>query len=208
MEKDTEVLQAQTVKEDFWSRDDAQEVLRKLARLQERAQQWSEVSAELEELILLSDLLGETSDADLEGEFYRRSAALKKTMEKRQLTLLLNDEYDENDAILTIHPGAGGMDSADWADMLHRMYLRWAEIEGFQTTILDLSPDIEAGIKSATVLVKGAFAYGTSRQSGESIAWSVYPPSTPPKDATRASHPWAWPRKCLKTRGWRSVAKT
>ncbi|HOU32997.1 MAG TPA: peptide chain release factor 2, partial [Synergistaceae bacterium] len=61
MEKDTEVLQAQTVKEDFWSRDDAQEVLRKLARLQERAQQWSEVSAELEELILLSDLLGETS---------------------------------------------------------------------------------------------------------------------------------------------------
>ena len=160
MEKDTEVLQAQTVKEDFWSRDDAQEVLRKLARLQERAQQWSEVSAELEELILLSDLLGETSDADLEGEFFRRSAALKKTMEKRQLTLLLNDEYDENDAILTIHPGAGGMDSADWADMLHRMYLRWAEIEGFQTTILDLSPDIEAGIKSATVLVKGAFAYG------------------------------------------------
>ncbi len=81
-------------------------------------------------------------------------------MEKRQLTLLMNEEYDESDAILTIHPGAGGMDSADWAEMLHRMYLRWAEIEGFQTTVLDFSPDIEAGLKSATVLVKGPYAYG------------------------------------------------
>ncbi len=145
---------------DFWSRDDAQDVRRRLARLQERSRQWHEVCEELEEVVLLSDLLSETPDGELEEEFYRRASALRKLMEKRQLTLLMNEEYDESDAILTIHPGAGGMDSADWAEMLHRMYLRWAEIEGFQTTILDFSPDIEAGLKSATVLVKGPFAYG------------------------------------------------
>ena len=115
---------------------------------------------ELEEVELLGDLLGETPDVELESEFYQRASALRKLMEKRQLTLLMNEEYDESDAILTIHPGAGGMDSADWAEMLHRMYLRWAEIEGFQTTVLDFSPDIEAGLKSATVLVKGPYAYG------------------------------------------------
>lgn len=131
-----------------------------MARLQERTRQWESVENELGEIILLGDLLGESSDAELEQEFYRRASILRKQMGKQQLTLLMNEEYDESDAILTIHPGAGGMDSADWADMLHRMYLRWAEIEGFQTSILDYSPDIEAGLKSATVLVKGAYAYG------------------------------------------------
>lgn len=105
-------------------------------------------------------MLSDKEDEELQQEFSSLSEVLRRTIEKEQLLLLLSEEYDANSAILSIHAGSGGLDSQDWADMLLRMYLRWAEREGFRTKILDILQDEEAGIKSATVLMEGESAYG------------------------------------------------
>lgn len=121
---------------------------------------WKAVEAEMEDLQAMADLLNEEKDPDLEKEFYSRATSLEKTIRDKQLFLLLNEEYDESNAILSIHPGAGGLDSQDWAEIIFRMYLRWAEERGFKTQVLELAEDDEAGIKSATILVTGEYAYG------------------------------------------------
>ena len=105
-------------------------------------------------------MLSEEEDDELQKEFDKRASDLKKALEKEQLLLLLSEEYDSNNAILTVHAGSGGHDSQDWAEMLLRLYLRWAEREDFKVNILEMLQDEEAGIKSATVLVEGEFAYG------------------------------------------------
>jgi peptide chain release factor 2 len=81
-------------------------------------------------------------------------------LDRHQLLILLNEEYDSGNAILTVHAGSGGHDSQDWAEMLLRMYLRWAERDKFKATVLEVSSDAEAGIKSATVMIEGDYAYG------------------------------------------------
>ena len=121
---------------------------------------WKAVEAEMEDLQAMAELLNEEKDPELEKEFYSRAPKLEKKIQDRQLLLLLNEEYDDSNAILSIHPGAGGLDSQDWAEMIFRMYLRWAEERGFKTRVLELSEDDEAGIKSATILVTGEYAYG------------------------------------------------
>ncbi len=133
---------------------------RSLARLQAKKDAWQNVSVELDDLQAISDLVGPGEDPELEKEFFERASALEKFVHEEQLLLLLDEEYDESSAILGIHPGAGGHDSQDWAEILLRMYIRWAENKGFKTRILELIEDEEAGIKSATVLVSGPFAYG------------------------------------------------
>lgn len=114
----------------------------------------------VQELEILAEILAETDDEELQDEFTSLSEALRKTIEKEQLLLLLSEEYDGNSAILTVHAGSGGLDSQDWAEMLFRMYLRWAEREGFKSKTLDLAQDEEAGIKNATILIEGDWAYG------------------------------------------------
>ena len=115
---------------------------------------------EFNELTLLEEMLQECDDAELQLEFESRSAALHKELDHQQLFLLLNEEYDKNNAILTIHAGSGGLDSQDWAGMLFRMYLRWVERENFRASVIDVQSDDEAGIKSATIEVTGLFAHG------------------------------------------------
>ncbi len=107
--------------------------------------------------------MGETSDSELEEEFYSRSERLKEKILQQQLVLLLRDEHDEGNAIVSIHPGAGGLDSQDWAEMLYRMYGRWAEREGFTVRLIDYLPDMEAGIRSVTFQINGRHAYGYLR---------------------------------------------
>ena len=99
---------------------------------------------------------GENVDGDLEREL----GALQQLVERLETETLLSGENDARNAIVTIHPGAGGVDSQDWAEMLLRMYLRWAERQGFQTVLYDYQPGEEAGIKSATFGVNGQYAYG------------------------------------------------
>jgi len=118
------------------------------------------MNAEIGELETLVEILGEGEDQELLSEFYARAGTLRKSIKNDQLILLMNEEYDDSNAILSIHPGAGGLDSQDWAEMIFRLYLRWAEAHGMETRIFDLLQDDEAGIKSVTFMVKGPYAYG------------------------------------------------
>jgi peptide chain release factor 2 len=121
---------------------------------------WDRVDGIYEDLSVLAEILSEEADDELQKEFTVKSAGLKKLVEKEQLMLLLSEEYDGSSAILSVHAGSGGLDSQDWAEMLLRLYLRWAEREGFRARIIEILQDEEAGIKNATVLVEGDFAYG------------------------------------------------
>ena len=107
--------------------------------------------------------LAEMDDASLRAELETEIAALETELEKRSFTAMLSGKYDAGDAILAIHAGAGGTDSQDWAAMIQRMYLRWAEEQGFKTEILDLTEGEEAGIKSCTIAITGQYAFGYLR---------------------------------------------
>ena len=118
------------------------------------------MSGELDEISAIAEILAEEADAELEEEFYARAEKLSKTIEDYQTFVLLDGEYDAGDAIMTIHAGAGGLDSQDWAQMLCRMYMRWTENRGYTVKVIDELPDQEAGIKSITFSVSGDYAYG------------------------------------------------
>ena len=118
------------------------------------------MSGEFDDLGVLEEMLREGEDPELQKEFEARAAKLRGVLEHNQLLILLNGDYDDANAILTVHAGSGGLDSQDWAEMLLRMYLRWTEREGLKATVLEAVSDEEAGIKSATVLVEGDHAYG------------------------------------------------
>ncbi len=104
--------------------------------------------------------LAEADDRELEKEFYSRSEELARTIEEYQILVLLDGEYDAGDAIMTVHAGAGGLDSQDWAQMLYRMYMRWAEDHRYTVKLIDELRDQEAGIKSVTISISGDYAYG------------------------------------------------
>ena len=101
-----------------------------------------------------------SEDPEMAAEAEDLAEKLDKKMESIQISLLLNGEYDKSNAVLSIHPGAGGLESQDWADMLLRMYTRYSNDHGFKVTLLDIQPDPEAGIKSAELLIEGENAYG------------------------------------------------
>ena len=121
-----------------------------------------ELSSMVEEAELYLDLAGEGEEPDSEAllEVKALLAGLDKKLEKLELETLLSGSYDHSDAIVSLHPGAGGLESQDWAEMLLRMYTRWFEQRGFQAELVDLLADDEAGIKSATLIVRGHAAYG------------------------------------------------
>ncbi len=135
-------------------------MLKKLSALKEKINDWESHYQQLEDLELMLEMAQEAQDKDELRNIDRESKALAKSVEKLELRGLLGQPEDKKNAILTIHPGAGGTESQDWAQMLMRMFLRWAERQGFKTEILDLLPGEEAGIKSVTIEIKGSYAYG------------------------------------------------
>jgi peptide chain release factor 2 len=120
---------------------------------------WNALKQQIHDLMELAKLDDESLRADLESELHK----IEVDLEKRSFAAMLSGPYDHDDAILAIHAGAGGTDSQDWADMLQRMYLRWAEDHGFSAEILDSTPGEEAGIKSVTIAVGGRYAFGYLR---------------------------------------------
>ena len=108
----------------------------------------------------MSELLAVEPDDELAAELVAEVETIGRTLESFELKTLLREPDDPGDAILTIHPGAGGTESQDWAEMLSRMYVRWAERRGYEVSILDLQPGEEAGIKSVSIEIKGEYAYG------------------------------------------------
>lgn len=130
-----------------------------VASLRSDVESWNGLKQQIHDLTDLVKLDDDSLREDLEGEIRK----VEIDIEKRSFAAMLSGPYDHDDAILAIHAGAGGTDSQDWADMLLRMYLRWAEDHGFSADILDSTPGEEAGIKSVTIAIGGRFAYGYLR---------------------------------------------
>jgi len=160
LESKITALTERTLDPAFWESENARGVTRDLAAAQNRLDIWRETERELGDLSTLAEMLSEGDDADLQREFYDRSGKLDKKIESERIFVLLDEEYDGAAAIVTVHAGAGGLDSQDWCEMLYRMYLRWTEARGFSARVLDEQRDQEAGIKSVTFEVTGEFAYG------------------------------------------------
>ncbi|MGH2583189.1 MAG: peptide chain release factor 2 [Anaerolineales bacterium] len=137
----------------------AQQLMKRIASLREEIEGWHSQEKRIADGLELAELGDESLRGDLEGE----TREIEQTVDQRELRTLLSGEYDDHDALLSINAGAGGTDSQDWAQMLQRMYLRYAEQEVYKTEILDLTPGEEAGIKSVTIAVNGPYAYGYLR---------------------------------------------
>ncbi len=138
----------------------AQEKVRRLALLRRRRERWEELKREVDDAAVLLDLAEEEGDLSLIPELERQLEQLQARLREFRLEVFLTGRYDARDALVTIHPGAGGTESQDWAAMLMRMYMRWAERHGFKVEVLDLLEGEEAGIKSVTLAIKGDYAYG------------------------------------------------
>jgi peptide chain release factor 2 len=135
-------------------------VLQQLSAMRSQIQRWKGPRDKLDDLMVLAELASEEDDQTVVGEIEEGVKSLARDLERLELQLLLSGEYDKNSAIVSIHPGAGGTESQDWAQMLLRMYTRYAERSGFRVEILDLLPGDEAGVKSVTLEVSGVYAYG------------------------------------------------
>lgn len=137
--------------------------MQRMSEVKELIASWESLSKSVEDLEVLVDLAVEEGDESVEPEARQTLASIERAIERMELDLMLNGEYDRSDAILTIHSGAGGTESQDWAEMLMRMYLRWAERRGYKVEAVDILPGEEAGIKSATFIIRGPHAYGYLR---------------------------------------------
>ncbi|HOP54288.1 MAG TPA: peptide chain release factor 2, partial [Bacillota bacterium] len=131
-----------------------------LNELKESRDTLQKLARDLEDLKVLLDLAVSEEDGDTLNDVIAESERLLKFAERYELEMLLNGPYDSSDALLTIHPGAGGTESQDWGSMLYRMYMRWAEINDYTAKVLDFQPGDEAGIKSVTISISGPYAYG------------------------------------------------
>ena len=154
-------LQKETEDLDFWNdRNKAEETLKKLNNLREQVTKIESIKHEIEDNAEIINLLSEDYDDQLAKDLEESTKSVEKKVEELNLLLLLNGPYDNNDCVLEIHPGAGGTESCDWANMLYRMYLRWCEKKNYKVTLLDYQDGDEAGIKSVSLLIKGTNAYG------------------------------------------------
>jgi len=154
-------LEAKTAEPDFWKdTQTAAKVNRRKATLDRELTRWHATERRQGDIEAMLDLALESGDTGLEQELTSDLAQFEKAVAQLRIELLLSGELDASNAIFAIHPGAGGTESQDWAQMLLRMYVRWAERKGFKVETLDLLAGDEAGIKSATLSVTGPYAYG------------------------------------------------
>ena len=154
-------LEDETAQDGFWNDlERSQKVQQRLKQLQNKIARHKKLMAEWEDLTALCEMGQEAEDEELLAELKEGYAALEEKVEETRLTTLLSGEYDANSVILTFHAGAGGTEAQDWAQMLYRMYTRWAERHDFEWKTLDYEEGDEAGIKSATISIEGENAYG------------------------------------------------
>jgi len=137
--------------------------MRQLSALKEQTQDWRKLEQRVKDLTELVDISLQEEDLSMEQEVRSEVDKISAEVERLDFLLLLSGEYDSRNAIVALHAGAGGTESQDWAEMLLRMYVRWAERRGFRTEMLDTSPGEEAGIKSAMLEINGEYAYGYLR---------------------------------------------
>jgi len=158
--------QIQTLEErmaapDFWSdRRSAQQTIQEKKSDEQQLQAWAELDRRMEDLSVMMELMEAEQDASMEGELAGEIGKAEQTLPKLRVDLLLHGEKDASNAIIAIHPGAGGTESQDWAEMLMRMYIRWAEKKSYAVETLDYLAGEQAGIKSVTLGITGENAYG------------------------------------------------
>lgn len=133
--------------------------MKTLASLEEEIKGWTALEGQLKDALELAEL----GDDNLKEDLKKEVESIQAEIEKREFNAMLSGVYDRGDALLAIHAGAGGNDAQDWAEMVQRMYLRWAEKRGYKTETVDITPGEEAGIKSTTISISGLFAYGYLR---------------------------------------------
>jgi len=156
-----EELERITGRPDFWSdAENAQRLLKEQSQVKGAIDEWEKLSQELEDTEVLAELSFEEEDEETAKEAQVKISEIEKKVESLEFKRILGEPDDENNAIVSINAGAGGTEAQDWAEMLLRMYIRYAEINGYGVEMLDYQPGEEAGIKSATFFVKGPYAYG------------------------------------------------
>jgi peptide chain release factor 2 len=157
-------LEQNAQREGFWNEPDkATGILREKSRLTDAVDGWKKQKSHLEDLTVLSEIAAEERDESTQREVASELESLSEAVRRDELRMMLGSEQDSMNAIMSIHAGAGGTEAQDWAEMLLRMYLRWAERKGYAATIIDYLPGDEAGIKSVTWTLRGEYAYGYAK---------------------------------------------
>lgn len=161
LKNELSALETKVAEQDFWlDNKNSSIVLKQINEIKNKIENYNKIETELNSVLEMSELLNIEPDEEMAKEVLKTTSKLEKEIEKLEITTLLSGKYDNNNAILTIHPGAGGTEAQDWAEMLYRMYTRWANANGFEVKELDYLEGEEAGLKSVTFLVAGEFAYG------------------------------------------------
>ena len=162
--RQVDFLEAQCASDGFWDNpENSQKVLQKLKQEKNKLESQAKRRSSWDDMMVLCEMGNEEEDESLLPELEEEYATLIQSMESARLQTLLTGEYDASNAILAFHAGAGGTEAQDWAQMLYRMYTRWAERHGFTYKIMDYQEGDEAGLKSATIMIEGENAYGYLR---------------------------------------------
>jgi peptide chain release factor 2 len=161
LEKRLQELEEQTSKQEFWEdTENTKKVLSEIKKIKSKFLKYKQIEKEINNLLELSELVKLEYDDEIANDIMKNTKKEQKNLEKLELETLLSGKYDSNNAIITIHPGAGGTESQDWAEMLYRMYTRWATKNEYEIKELDYLEGEEAGIKSVTFEIIGQNAYG------------------------------------------------
>ncbi|MBQ8186353.1 MAG: peptide chain release factor 2, partial [Clostridia bacterium] len=156
-----EKLDATTQDPEFWNnQENSGKVLKEVRRLKDKIAEYDDLYAKLEDTVTLAELAIEENDESMVEEVETAEQEILAEEEKIRIEILLSGEYDQNNAIISLHPGAGGTEAQDWAQMLYRMYTRWGERHGYNVKLIDWLDGEGAGIKSATIMIEGENAYG------------------------------------------------
>jgi len=161
LKESAEELEAQTLDPNFWNNPTvANKITQEIKQSRDTIERYEKLCSRLEDAIALAEMAIEENDEDSVEEVTSELAEIEEEAEKERISVLLCGEYDKNNAIVSFHPGAGGTEAQDWAQMLYRMITRWAEKSGFKVKLIDWLDGDAAGIKSATIMVEGLNAYG------------------------------------------------
>ena len=154
-------LDATTQDPEFWNnQENSGKILKEVKRLKDKIAEYDDLAAKLEDTVTLAELAIEENDESMVEEVETAEKEILEEEEKIRIEILLSGEYDQNNAIISFHPGAGGTEAQDWAQMLYRMYTRWGERHGYNVKLIDWLDGEGAGIKSATIMIEGENAYG------------------------------------------------
>ncbi|MGD9898913.1 MAG: peptide chain release factor 2 [Calditrichaceae bacterium] len=163
-DEELKALEQKTLADDFWQDNElAQAVFKEINQKKEWVDKWNACKAQFDDIEILIELQKEEDDDSIDDELISQVDKLENNLNDLEFRRMLGGINDPKNAILTIHPGAGGTESQDWAEMLMRMYLRYAERKGFQSEVLDYQAGDEAGLKSATIEITGDYSYGYLR---------------------------------------------